>query len=158
MKEKDFLDLIEKHKGILHKICFSYSNSNEEFRDLMQEVLYQLWKSIKTYKKQSSFSTWMYKVALFTALAHIKKKKPLVVTEKLPEIALVKDPYAAKDEFDVLNMAIKSLPETDRAVLILYLEDKNYREMAEILGLTESNIGVKLNRIKQKLKTKMTDQ
>lgn len=155
MKETEFLELIERHKGILHKICFSYSNSNEEFKDLMQEMLLQLWKSHSGFKGQSSFSTWMYKVALFTALAHVRSKKPELSSNTIETTSNELDPYAEKDELEVLKLAIKSLPGTDRAVLLLYLEDKGYREMSEILGLSESNVGVKLNRIKQKLKDKM---
>ena len=155
MKEKDFLDLINRHKGILHKICYSYSNTQEEYEDLMQEVLLQLWRSKERFKGQSSYSTWMYKVALFTALAQVKRKKPNVVSEIEDYQQKAESSNELTDELEVLNLAIKSLPEADRAVLILYLEEKSYREMSEILGLTESNIGVKLNRIKEKLRKLM---
>ena len=126
-----------------------YSNSKDEYLDLKQEICYQLAKSFDSFKGDSKLSTWVYKVALFTALAQLRKKqKHLDYVADLPETSLVED----DDSWQEVIMVIKKLPEVDRSVIFLYLEDRPYKEMADILGISESNIGVKLNRIKKKLK------
>ena len=149
--EKEFLNHIKTHKGILHKVCFSYSNTPEEFRDLFQEVMYQLWRSYGKFRGDSKISTWMYKVALFTALAHLKKNPKLKIHSE-DFIQDLPDEPENEEHLEQLRAAMQTLPNTDKAVLLLYLEDHSYREMAEVLGIYESNIGVKLNRIKSKLK------
>lgn len=149
--EKEFLNHLKTHKGILHKVCFTYSNDREEFRDLFQEIMYQLWSSYGKFRGESKISTWMYKVALFTALAHLKKKTKvkLQVTDIIPDLP---DEPVDEEHLEKLKAAMQRLPDTDRAVLLLYLEEHSYQEMAEILGISESNVGVKLNRIKVKLR------
>lgn len=129
-----------------------YTNSEDEVQDLKQEISYQIVKSYNRFKGDSKVSTWVYKVALFTALSHLKtKRKNTLVEYDLPEVA---DDSVESDRWTEVYAEIKSLPPVDKSLVFLYLENKSYTEMADIMGLTESNIGVKLNRIKKKLKEK----
>jgi RNA polymerase sigma factor (sigma-70 family) len=141
--------MLMDHAGMIHKLSYMYSNSDSECEDLKQEINYQLIKSYPRFREESKLSTWVYKVALFTALAQIRKQqKDISYVSEIPENATP----AEENHWEELMIAIKQLPEIDRSIIFLYLEDRSYKEMAEILGITESNLGVKLNRIKKKLK------
>ena len=132
-----------------------YTNNNEEYKDLQQEIIYQLIKSYKLFKGESKLSTWVYKVALFTALSFIKRKpKSYRQLEEVAENAIVDEEY---NEWDNVLQQLKKFPEMDKTLIFLYLEDKSYKEIAEIMGISESNVGVKLNRIKKKLKEHFTE-
>ena len=153
INQKEVLDLLMDHAGIIHKLSYMYSNNKEEYNDLRQEVYYQLLKSYPRFNGQSKLSTWVYKVALFTALSFLRsKRKTSQLLEDLPEI-IVESPET--DRLNEVMDQVKKLPKVDRSLVLLYLEDKSYKEMAEIMGLSESNIGVKLNRIKKKLREKL---
>ena len=131
-----------------------YSNSKEEAEDLRQEIRYQLVKSYPGFKGESKVSTWVYKVALFTALSQLKaRRRQPVQVFTLPEIS---DSPEEQDRWQEVLVVVRRLPPTDRSIVFLYLEGKSYSEMAEIIGMSESNIGVRLNRIKKKLKEKLT--
>ena len=132
-----------------------YTNNSEEYKDLKQEISYQLIKSYQQYKGDSKLSTWVYKVSLFTALAFIKRKP-----RSYQQLEEVDDRSSVDYEFSEWNnvmQQIKKLPEMDKTLIFLFLEDKSYREIAEIMGISESNVGVKLNRIKRRLKDYFTD-
>lgn len=152
MKESDFLDLIEKNQNIIHKVCRIYTHSQEDHADLFQEILLQLWKSYKRFKGDSKITTWMYRVALYTSITSLKKK--LKETESKEDLKNGESVYEMEDQFryEGLHLAIRLLDTHERAVILLYLEEKSYREISEILGITENNVGVKVNRIKKKLK------
>jgi RNA polymerase sigma-70 factor (ECF subfamily) len=148
MNEQEFLTLVDRHQGIIFKICRLYRDSPEDREDLFQEIVYQLWKSLPGFRSEAGFTTWMYRVALSTAMAAFRKKQPRIVyTAALPEQAAGQEDGRA----EALLQALKKLNEGERALTALYLEDLSYREIAEITGISESNVGVKLNRIKQKL-------
>ena len=154
-KENEALELLDNHAGIIHKLCFMYSNNNEEYKDLRQEIIYQLIKSYKQFKGDSKLSTWVYKVALFTALSFIKRKpKSYQQLEEVAENAFFDDEY---NEWDNVLQQLKKFPEMEKTLIFLYLEDKSYKEIAEIMGITETNVGVKLNRVKRKLKEHFTE-
>jgi RNA polymerase sigma factor (sigma-70 family) len=150
MEERQFLKLIDRHQAIIHKICRLYRDIKEDQEDLFQEIVYQLWKSVPTFNNRSAFSTWMYRVALSTAIASFRKKKPhIVYTPVLPEVEGVNQETCELQER--LLSAIKQLGPADKALILLYLEDLGYKEIAEVTGITENNVGVKLNRIKNKI-------
>ena len=122
---------------------------------MQQEIIYQLIKSYNLFKGDSKLSTWVYKVALFTALSFIKRKpKSYRQLEEVAENAYVDEEY---NEWDNVLQQLKKFPEMDKTLIFLYLEDKSYKEIAEIMGISESNVGVKLNRIKKKLKEHFTE-
>jgi RNA polymerase sigma-70 factor (ECF subfamily) len=150
--EKEFIGQIQKHQGILHKICFVYSNSNSDKEDLYQEIVLQLWKSYPSFRQEAKFSTWMYRVALNTAIT-LTKKATLFEKNK----ALINDEYFIEGNIDysedikILYKAISKLSKIEKAVVLLWLEEKTYNEIARIVGISEKNVSVKLVRIKKKL-------
>jgi len=147
----EVLDLLKDHAGIIHKLCFMYTNNKEEYKDLKQDISYQVIKSYRQYKGESKISTWIYKVALFTALTFIKRKPKTY--KQLNEVENAASTTSEYDDWSFVLRQIKKLPEAERTLVFLYLEDKSYTDIAEIMGISETNVGVKLNRIKNKLKS-----
>ncbi|NBB20685.1 sigma-70 family RNA polymerase sigma factor [Runella sp. CRIBMP] len=152
MNETAFLTLMAEHQGIIHKICRLYRDSREDREDLFQEITFQLWKSFPSFKGNSLISTWLYRIALNTAIASYRKEKPTIdYVETLPEFAeeLQNEELILRQER--LLTAIKQLSESEKAIIALYLDDLSYLQIAEILGISENNVGVKINRIKTKI-------
>jgi len=145
---------IEPHVGIIIKICRAYTNSQEEFEDYYQEVCLQIWKSKDLFKEKSKWSTWVYRITLNVCLTHTKKKykKVEVQTNGVYDTQSINNTAFADESLNLLYDAIKKLKETDRALILMYLEEKPYKEIADILGITPNNISVKILRIKQQLK------
>jgi RNA polymerase sigma-70 factor (ECF subfamily) len=150
MTEQEFLSEVGRYQRMIHKLCAVYGEGKEDRQDLFQEILYQLWKSLPDFQGRAAFSTWMYRIALTTALARIRKKQPRIAyRDNLPELP---DSSAENDDRQQrLLAAIKRLEPADRAIVLLFLEKLPYREIARITGLTENHVGVKLNRIKNRL-------
>jgi RNA polymerase sigma-70 factor (ECF subfamily) len=149
-----FLDLLEQNQDVIHKICNVYTRTGSDREDLFQEIVYQLWKSFPTFRGESSFSTWMYRVALNTALYAMRKFKTrhtIELNENMSEARGVPEPEKENDAISILYEAIETLNGIDRAIILLYLEKKSYDEMARITGLTAKNVGVRLVRIRSKL-------
>ena len=150
--QRRFLDLVELHQGIIFKISTLYAADDSERQDLRQEILMQLWRSFPSFRGNSQFSTWMYRVALNTVLLVRRKQRLLPRWGSLPEPEpAMHDP--AGDELDVeqLYQCIRRLPELDRAVILLYLEQYKYVEIAELTGLSRPAVGVRIVRIKKRL-------
>ena len=150
MDELQFIQQIDQHQHILHKICRLYRDSKEDREDLFQEMVLQLWKAAPSFEGRSKFSTWMYRIALSTALLDFRKKRPPV---SYPEILPDRPEHQPEQsmEAEQLMEALKKLEDADKALITLYLEDLSYQEIAEITGISENYVGVKLNRIKTKL-------
>jgi RNA polymerase sigma-70 factor (ECF subfamily) len=148
MSEHDFTEQVGRCRGIIFKVIRLYVNNSEDEKDLYQEILFQAWKSYPRFKGESKFSTWLYRVALNTVLTF--KKRPNVV-ESHEDLSILNTPEPSKrpaDEVDALYSAIRSLNEIDRMLISLYLDGYANEEIAEITGLTASNVGVKLFRIR----------
>lgn len=141
--------------GIIIKICRAYTNTQEDFEDYYQEVCLQIWKSRGNFQEQSEWSTWVYRLSLNVCLTLLKKRKnnpQYFASDYLPE-EKIDDSIAFDDEsLNLLFDAIKQLSEVDRAVTLLYLEEKTYQEIADIIGTNPNNIGVRIKRIKERLK------
>lgn len=140
---------------IIIKICRAYTNTQEDFEDYYQEVCLQIWKSRHNFRKQSEWSTWVYRLSLNVSMTLLKKKKSspqYTGSEFIPE-ELTEDSKAFSDEsLEQLFHAIRKLSEVDRGIILLYLEEKSYQEIADIMGTNPNNIGVKIKRIKERLK------
>ena len=150
--ENEFIERIEKHQGILHKICFVYANPITDKDDLYQEMVLQLWKSYSSFKGNSKFSTWMYRVALNTAITLTKKPKLVLKdVEKHPMSESIEKSMDYSEDVKLLYKAISYLNKVEKAIVLLWLEEKSYAEIAETIGITVSNVSVKLTRIKVKL-------
>lgn len=151
--ETIFQDLLRDHTGIVHKVSRLYADSAADREDLAQEIAYQLWKAFPAFRGESKASTWVYRVALNTALSRIRLRKPLISYHApLPERG-EPPPEEEDSPMQRLFAAIRQLPKTDRALIALYFEDLSHEEIGRILGVTENNVAVRLHRIKTKLKT-----
>jgi RNA polymerase sigma-70 factor (ECF subfamily) len=148
--QTEFIKRINEDKAIIYKVCNAYFDTKEDRQDIFQEIVYQMWKAYPNYKGLSKFSTWMYRIALNTAITFIRKKKN---TSSDLEI-YNESTYTHNDDTEniqLLYKAIKMLNKADRAIILLYLDDMTYREISATIGISEKNVSVKLVRIKRKL-------
>jgi len=155
--EKEFIELVNNNRALIFKVCNLYCRDREVRHDLFQEVVLQLWKSFPGFRNESSGSTWIYRVALNTAISNFRKeqkkpgKKPISRLEfEIPDMS---DPDERKENKNILHMAIEKLSDIEKAIIMLYLDEKTYDEISEIAGISVSNVGVRINRIKIKLNT-----
>ena len=157
-KEKEFAKLIKDNQGLIIKVSRLYTNTLEDEQDLFQEIVLQLWRSYDSFKGQSKISTWMYRVALNTAITIFRKKTKSPQTDELMDYHhsdFVEDDGEKQQQILVLYKVIKMLPNVERAIVTMYLDDLPYRDIAENLGITEVNARVKMNRLKKTLKQLM---
>ena len=160
-KSNKFLEMLECHKGIIYKIVNSYSRDEENRKDLAQEIIIQLWKSFNNYDDHFKYSTWVYRIALNVSISFYRKEKRRgEISHPLPDNLFS---IQADDEDEdknylnrLLNEFISELKELDRALVILYLDEKSHKEISEILGLTETNVATKISRIKKLLKQRFS--
>jgi len=149
------------YAAIIIKICRAYTNSQQDFEDYYQEVCLQIWRSRKNFNNKSEWSTWIYRLSLNVCLTLLKKQKrnrQQLATEYVPP-ALTEDSRAFADEsLNRLYDAIRQLSEIDRAVILLYLDEKPYQEIADIIGTSANNIGVRITRIKDRLRRLLDGQ
>lgn len=154
--EKEFERRITEHKSLLYKVCRIYAATDADRQDLFQEIVIQLWKAYPGFKGKAQFSTWMYRVAINTAITGMRKKKDLTTSYEpanLPEQMSDEDPGQAEEErLRQLYTAIGQLSEVEKAIVMLYMEDRPYTEMEDILGISQGNLRVKMSRIKDKLR------
>ncbi|MRI00334.1 sigma-70 family RNA polymerase sigma factor [Kriegella sp. EG-1] len=155
--EHQFVTDLESNQNIVHKVCSLYTNDRDSHSDLFQEITIQLWKAYPKFRGESKFSTWMYRVALNTAITLYRKSKRSIQTQDYESVIfkIKADVYDETEEqqLKLMYKAVKQLGDIDKALVFLYLEDKNYSEISETLGITEVNARVKMNRIKNKLRT-----
>lgn len=155
--EHNFVSLLEENQNIVHKICRLYTNNQDAHNDLFQEITIQLWKAFPNFRGDSKFSTWMYRVGLNTAITLYRKSKRTIHTQEFDNIQykIKAEPYDDTEEQQLKLMydAVHQLNDIEKALVFLYLEDKNYAEISETLGISEVNARVKMNRVKTKLKT-----
>jgi RNA polymerase sigma-70 factor (ECF subfamily) len=155
--EHAFVTELECNQNVVHKVCTLYTNDRDAHNDLFQEITIQLWKAYPKFRGDAKFSTWMYRVALNTAITLYRKSKKNVKTldDETVFYKIKADEYDPTEEqqLSLMYKAIKQLNDIDKALIFLYLEDKNYNEISETLGISEVNARVKMNRLKSKLKT-----
>ncbi|MGL6129790.1 RNA polymerase subunit sigma-70 [Chryseobacterium artocarpi] len=158
-QEKTFIEFFKPNQKLIHKICRIYTDNMEDHQDLFQEITIQLWKSFPGFKGDSKFSTWMYRVALNTAITLFRKPQKKDAQAVDVDISTLKMEYEEyeDDEHKLKKMykAIYELSDVEKALIMMYLEDKPYKEIGEILGITEGNARVKMNRAKNNLRTKI---
>jgi RNA polymerase sigma factor (sigma-70 family) len=158
--EKEFIALLNQHQKIVHKVCNLYMDRHSEREDLFQEITLQAWKAYGSFRGDAKFSTWLYRVALNTAITFFRKEKrqpSIYSTDLVPEQA--EDGYdPIEEQVKAMYAAIGELSKIDKAIVMLYLEDYSYIEIGEMMGITANNVAVKMNRIKTKLKEQTQKQ
>ena len=155
--EHKFISEFQEHQKIIHKVCTIYTNNQEAHNDLFQEITIQLWKAYPKFRGDSKLSTWMYRIGLNTAITLYRKSKRTIKTQDfdsvLHKIKSTDYDNTEEEQLKLMYKAIHQLSDIDKGLIFLYLEDKNYREISETLGISEVNARVKMNRIKTRLKT-----
>jgi RNA polymerase sigma factor (sigma-70 family) len=157
LETDSFIQLIQDYKGVIYKILYSFCKDAEERKDLQQEILIQLWRSFKNNSEKATLAGWVYRVALNVAISHYRKEvKRKVSRASLDEIIydIHNDNYLNQlnPHLNELYLFIHRLDPFNKALIMLYLEEKSYKEIEEILGISETNVGTKINRIKKELK------
>jgi len=153
--KEEFLELLTNYQGILHKVSLVYFRGRQEREDNLQEIIYQLWKSYPSLKNHLSVGSWIYAVSINTSISGIRKSSRIDYRERMPELAdssNFEDQLIKNESLQQLLSAIRRLDEADKAIMLLYLEEKSYEEIAEITGISKSNVGVRINRAKEILK------
>jgi len=157
--EKKFINLINEHQGLIHKVCIMYVSNPELRNDLFQEIVLQLWKSFHTFRGEAKITTWMYRIALNTAISGYRKQTRNVKTQDLDEVHynISEHPGAEDGEENAqkLQWAIRQLSDIERAMVMMALEEIPYEEIAETVGITQNNVRVRMNRIREKLRKLM---
>ena len=158
--EKAFITLVNQNQKIIYKVCNLYMDQRSDREDLFQEITLQAWKAYGSFRGDAKFSTWLYRVALNTAITFFRKekRKPVIYsTDMVPEQEDEQgDPLA--EQVKAMYAAIGDLSKIDKAIVMLYLEDYNYNEIGEMMGITANNVAVKMNRIKARLKEETKKQ
>jgi RNA polymerase sigma-70 factor, ECF subfamily len=155
--EQSFVSQLKENQNIIHKICRLYTQGEDAHNDLFQEITIQLWKAFPKFRGESKFSTWAYRVALNTAITLYRKSTKTINTttsfESVSHFVKQEDyNYEEEENIKLLYQAVQQLNDIEKALIFMYLEDKDYEEIAETLGISEVNARVKMNRIKSKLK------
>ncbi len=153
--EKEFIQLLNEHQRIIHKVCNLYMDAHADREDLFQEITLQAWKAYGGFRGDAKFSTWLYRVALNTAITFFRKekKKPEIYsTEKMPDYGHQDTHDPIEEQVKAMYAAIGDLSKIDKAIVMLYLEDYSYNDIGDMMGITANNVAVKMNRIKIKLK------
>ncbi len=152
--EKDFEMLIVEHQTLILKVCDVYCHNEADKKELFQDIVIHLWKGLPSFKGQSKLSTWIYRVSLNTAISWVRKKKRnrLIFPEKIPELPVSSSSEGTdQTRIQALYRAIDQLKTIEKAIILLYLEERSYSEIAEIMGISEKNVSVRLVRMKKKL-------
>jgi RNA polymerase sigma factor (sigma-70 family) len=153
--KEEFIAKITAHEAIIYKVCKMYCQQSEDRQDLFQDIVLQLWKAFPKFRNEAKVSTWMYRIALNTAITRLRKEtrrpRPQDIDQDILEIP-APDSLAHEEQFISMMQAIDRLSDVEKAITLLYLEDQSYKEIAQVMGISESNVGYKINRIKNKLK------
>lgn len=154
--EKDFVKLINENQGLIHKVCFMYERNDESRKDMFQEIVLQLWRAFPSFKGQAKITTWMYRIALNTAISSLRKTSRIPESTDLDNLKFQfaddNESATRREQFQMLENAINQLSEIEKAIIMLYLDDIPYEEIAETLGIKQNNVRVKMNRIREKLR------
>lgn len=152
-KEKEFIHLIEQHSKLINQICYFYSSKQTPFEDLRQEVYINIWNGIDKYRGESKISTYIYRIAVNSVLMALRSSRTKIETVPIDFELNFAIPFddEQKEKLDIMYQLINSLDEIEKAIILLWLDEKSYQEIASIVGFTKENIATKIYRIKKKL-------
>jgi len=157
----EFLEIIRNYQGIVRKVCWLYFRNKDERDENFQEVLYQLWKSYPSLQDKSKLGSWIYKVSIYTSIVKIRKDVKVSYRDEIPDSEVdvgFEDEMYRDEDVKRLHAAIATLSDIEKAIIMLHLEEKDYAEIAEITGISKTNAGVKIMRIKEKLKQLLNNE
>jgi RNA polymerase sigma-70 factor (ECF subfamily) len=151
-----FISLVQQHERIIYKMCYLYADNADDRKDLYQDIVVQVWKAYPNFRGDAKFSTWLYQIAINTALSYISRNKRSIVSfipgETLPEVADTGINTEHDEQLALLHKSIACLNEIEKAIVVLYIDNKSYEEMESIMGINNGALRTKMNRIKEKLK------
>lgn len=153
--KEEFLEILSNYQGILHKVSLVYYKNKSDREDNLQDIIYQLWKSYPSLQNRKSIGSWIYAVSINTSISRVKKVSRIEYRETVPELpdkSNIIDEISINESLQLLINAIYNLDEVDKSVMLMYLEERSYDEIAEIIGISKSNVGVRINRAKEVLK------
>jgi RNA polymerase sigma-70 factor (ECF subfamily) len=156
VSEKEFLSQLKEHQNIIYKLVHLYANTEEDKKDMYQEIVLQAWKTFGAFRGEAKFSTWLYRLCLNTIFTIQRKTNRIEYTDTIKYEELYSS-TSTSDEAERLYKAIRTLPETERAIISLHLDGYDNKEVSELIGITANLVGVKLHRIKQHLATLLKD-
>lgn len=156
-KEEMFVQIVKENEGILYRISRAYTNDEDDQKDLYQEIVYQLWKGFDGFRGEAKVSTWIYRIALNTALFHSKKAKRKGQRIALEGLNLTQEHYdpVLEERLALLYKHVQSLNDIDKGIILLFLEGKKHEEIASITGFSTTNVGSRIARIKEKLRSRI---
>ena len=151
--EKEFLEMIEAQKRVIYKVCYIYANNQDDLNDLFQETVLNLWKSFPRYRGDSKLTTWVYRIAMNTCITFLRRSntQPQTIPLTIDMASEFADDGERTSQLKELYKLINQLGKLERALILLWLEERSYQEMADILGISKNNVAVKLSRTKEKL-------
>lgn len=158
LNKNEFVEIIKENEGLIYKVTKVYTTNEDDRQDLYQEIVYQLWKSFASFRNEAKISTWMYRIALNTAIAYLHKEKRKVTHLPVDETIANKpgiNDTAEEEQVAALYAFIAKLDTVEKGIILLYLEGKSYEEIAAITGFTSTNVGTRLGRIRQKIKSQI---
>ena len=155
--EQLFTDIVQQYKSTIYTVCYMFSKDADEVSDLFQEVLINIWQGMKSFEQRSDLCTWIYRVSLNTCISAERKRKRRKTVPLTMDINLFEDEDATSRQADMLHKRITRLPLLDRAIILLWLENLSYDEIAAILGISVKNVSVRLVRIREQLKNMNND-
>jgi RNA polymerase sigma-70 factor (ECF subfamily) len=157
-RERFFMDLFEQNRAGIRRLCYSYLNSSSEVDDLFQEIMTNVWNGLPNFRSEAKLSTWVYRIAVNTALIYQRRRKPSEELADMPDhrVSTQRD-LERQEQLENLHRAISQLGDQDRLIVSLLLEGFNYKEIADVTGITANYVGVKISRIKQLLEQLMRE-
>lgn len=152
--ETRFVDMINRYQQVIYKVCLVYSSDNELLKDLYQEIILNLWKAFPRFRGECKETTWVYRIAMNTCITYVRKSssQPKMIPISVNMDCMIEEDDGRATQFKMLYQLISHMDKLERAIILLYLEDKSYQEVSEITGLSATNVGVKLSRIREKLR------
>lgn len=162
MEKDKFISVVKDNQNLIYKICYSYCSNPENRKDLQQEILMQLWNSFSKFDGRVKISTWIYRIALNTAITYYRNDrkyndKKVTIDGSIISLSYFESDSAQDEHIATLYHFIERLDEMDKALILLYLDDNKYKEIADILGISETNVATKISRIKKSLKEQFTN-